>query len=115
MITPIGDESTLRRKRADQILKYVIEPAVSKFDYQAIRADQIARPGLITTQIIEHLIDDELVIADLLECNPNVFYEWAIREPGAARSLDIIVLSGNNSLSLLFALICKLEEKMVDR
>src|SRR5437870_11568901 len=33
-----------------------------------------------------------------------------LSQPGAARSLDIIVWSGNISLSLLFALICKLED-----
>jgi hypothetical protein len=79
VITPIGDENTLTRRRADQILKYVIEPAVAKFGYDTTRADQIARPGLITSQIIEHLIEDELVIADISERNPNVFYELAIR------------------------------------
>ena len=36
-----------------------------------------------------------------------------LSQPGAARSLDIIVLSGSISVSLLFALICKLEENMV--
>lgn len=67
------------RKRSDQIFKNVIEPAVKKFGYEAIRADHIARPGLITSQVIEHLIEDELVIADLTDRNPNVFYELAIR------------------------------------
>ena len=36
-------------------------------------------PGMITSQIIQKIIDSPLVIADLTESNPNVFYELAIR------------------------------------
>ena len=36
-------------------------------------------PGMITSQIIQRIIDSPLVIADLTESNPNVFYELAIR------------------------------------
>ncbi len=34
---------------------------------------------MITSQVIQHIVDDPLVIADLTERNPNVFYELAIR------------------------------------
>lgn len=37
------------------------------------------QPGLITSQILQHILDDDLVIADLTDHNPNVFYELAIR------------------------------------
>jgi hypothetical protein len=33
--------------------------------YEAVRADQIAKPGIITTQVIQHVVDAPLVIADL--------------------------------------------------
>ena len=79
VIAPIGDEGSLVRKRSDQIFRYVIEPAAKNFGYDAIRADHIAKPGLITSQVIEHIIQDDLVIADLTDRNPNVFYELAIR------------------------------------
>ncbi len=79
VISPIGQEGTDIRRRADQILKHVIAPAVDECGFEAIRADQISEPGLITTQVIQHIIDDPLVIADLTGSNPNVFYELAIR------------------------------------
>ena len=79
IISPIGDELTDVRKRSDQVLKYIIQPALEKFGYIGIRADDISDPGLITNQIIAHLINDDLAIADLTGHNPNVFYELGIR------------------------------------
>ena len=79
VIMPIGDESSDTRRRSDQVLKHIIKPAAESCGYHAIRADEIDKPGLITSQVIQRVIDDPLVIADLSETNPNVFYELAIR------------------------------------
>lgn len=79
VISPIGDDGSDTRRRADQILRHVISPAAEACGFETVRADQIAEPGLITTQIIQHIIDDPLVIADLTGSNPNVFYELAVR------------------------------------
>jgi len=43
------------------------------------RSDKIDQPGMIDAQIIDHLLEDELVIADMSELNPNAFYEMGIR------------------------------------
>ncbi|HLG17757.1 MAG TPA: hypothetical protein VJH03_25155 [Blastocatellia bacterium] len=79
MIAPIGESASETRKRSDIVLKYVISPAAEQCGYATLRADQIAEPGLITSQVIQHIIEDPFVIADLSERNPNVFYELAIR------------------------------------
>jgi hypothetical protein len=79
VVSPIGEEDSDIRKRSDQILKHIIKPPVSECGYKAIRADEIDKPGMITSQVIQHIIDDPLVIADLTGHNPNVFYELAIR------------------------------------
>src|SRR5438128_2309435 len=79
VISPVGDEGSDIRKRADQILKHVISPIVKELGYEPVRSDQISKPGVITGQIIEHLIEDSLVVADLTGYNPNVFYELAVR------------------------------------
>ncbi len=79
VIAPIGDQDSDTRKRSDQVLRHVIRPAAETCGYQAIRADEIDKPGMITSQVIQHIVNDPLVIADLTERNPNVFYELAIR------------------------------------
>jgi hypothetical protein len=79
VISPIGDAESETRKRSDQVFKHVIAPAVLELGYQAVRADHISEPGMITSQVIQHIVDDPLVVADLTDRNPNVFYELAIR------------------------------------
>ena len=79
VIAPIGKAGSETRKRSDQVLQHVIRPAVECRGYKAVRADEIAEPGIITNQIIRHIFDDPLVIADLTGQNANVFYELAIR------------------------------------
>jgi len=79
VIAPIGEPDSDTRKRSDQILRHVITPAANECGYGPIRADLISEPGIITSQVIQHIIEDPLVIADLTGRNPNVFYELAIR------------------------------------
>ena len=79
VIAPLGEPESETRKRSDQVLKHVIRPAVGECGYEAIRADEIDKPGIITSQVLQHIVDDPLVVADLTERNPNVFYELAIR------------------------------------
>src|SRR5579859_5391024 len=79
VIAPIGPEGSAVRRRSDQILSYVIRPVVEPLGYSAVRGDEMQRGGLITTQVLDRIIEDELVIADLTDQNPNVFYELAVR------------------------------------
>ncbi len=90
VIAPIGEEGTDTRTRSDQVLRHIIEPVAKECGYTAIRADSIPHPGIISLQIIEHLVSDELVIADLTDRNPNVFYELAIRHAFRKPSIHII-------------------------
>lgn len=79
VISPIGEEGSETRERSDKVLKHIICGTVEQLGYEVVRADKISEPGIITTQIIEHIIGSELVIADLTDKNPNVFYELALR------------------------------------
>lgn len=79
VISPIGENGSATRKRANQIFNYVVREVLSEDQWSIERADTIPEPGIITNQIIERLVNSDLVIADLSERNPNVFYELAVR------------------------------------
>jgi hypothetical protein len=79
LIAPIGEEGSDIRQRSDKILKYVVEPPASEAGYEVVRADKIEKPGIITSQVIQYVLNSDLVIADLTGWNPNVFYELALR------------------------------------
>ncbi|WP_406045071.1 hypothetical protein OG799_11705 [Micromonospora sp. NBC_00898] len=79
VIAPIGPDGSEIRKRSDQILKHVIRPVVEERGFVAVRGDEIERAGLITSQVLDRIIQNDLVIADLTDQNANVFYELAVR------------------------------------
>lgn len=80
VISPIGEEGSETRKRADQLYKYIIKPVCEKCEFDPIRVDQINDTDSITQTILDHLNTAELVIADISEHNPNAFYEMGYRK-----------------------------------
>ena len=79
VISSIGSHGSPERQKADDLLNTVIRPTLEKMDYAVIRADEIAEPHEITKGIVKHLENDDLVIADVHDENPNVFYELGLR------------------------------------
>jgi hypothetical protein len=79
VIAEIGDPVSEARTRANQFLHHIVIPVVSDCGYDVTRADLLDNPGTITRQIVQRLLEDDLVIADLTNLNPNVLYELAIR------------------------------------
>ena len=79
VVSPIGREGTDIRKRADQVYKYIIAPVCEKYEFEAVRVDQINQADSITQTIIDMLLQSELVIADMTGHNPNAFYEMGFR------------------------------------
>lgn len=79
VISPIGDDGSDVRKRADQVFKYIIAPVCDETGFEPIRVDKLNQPDSITQTIIDFLINSELVIADITGHNPNAFYEMGYR------------------------------------
>jgi len=62
-----------------EVFEKVIIPACQAFSIDPVRADQIAASGAVTEQVLRHLYEDEVVIADVSGGNPNVMYELGLR------------------------------------
>lgn len=78
-IAPIGQDGSEERHRSDGVLRFIVARAAQELGLQAVRADQLAEPGQITAQVIQHVLGAKAAIADLTGRNPNVYYELAIR------------------------------------
>lgn len=79
VVTPIGNEGTEIRRRADQVFKYIISPVCEEMEFEPIRVDMVNQADSITQTILDYLNSAELVIADMSGHNPNAFYEMGYR------------------------------------
>jgi hypothetical protein len=95
VISPIGAEGSKTRDDADAVLEYIIKPALRDLAIDAIRADKLADPGLITEQMIAAIMDYDFCIADLSGHNPNVFYELALAQ-AAERPVVLLKQAGDS-------------------
>ena len=90
IVTPLGAVGSETRKKAEGVIDSVLRPVLEKdFKYEVIVPHEIDQLGSITQQIIIHLLNDELVIANLTGLNPNVMYELAVRH--AARKAVVCI------------------------
>jgi hypothetical protein len=80
VVGPIGSADSPVRIHADWLLEEIINPVMQEYpEFIVHRADKLSQPGLIDTQVITHLLNDDLIIADITTLNPNAFYEIGIR------------------------------------
>jgi len=80
---PFSETKTCTEKSGDgsweAIFEDLIKPAIENvsYNYSCFRNEQYV--GSIIKNIIENLNSADLVVADLTDCNPNVFYELGVR------------------------------------
>jgi hypothetical protein len=71
------------------LMEDVVRPACDAMGLTPVRADDLARAGEITEQIFRRLRDDDVVIADLTDANPNVMYELGLRHTQEKLTIQI--------------------------
>lgn len=82
VISPIGDPDSEVRNMADDVLDYLIIPALRNCGFATeniIRADKLYSPGSINSDIIALIKSSDLCIIDVTGMNPNVMYECGMR------------------------------------
>lgn len=88
VITQIGEQDSIRRKRADTIVRYVIKPSLAVIGLEMYGASLDPTPGQ-TPQMVKALIGSPIVIADLTSRNPNVYYELGIAHSFGKKTIII--------------------------
>lgn len=79
IISPLGHENSETRRKADGLIDAVLKPVLQDMDFEVAAPLDIDKSGSITRQVIERILEDDLVVANLTEVNANVMYELAIR------------------------------------
>jgi hypothetical protein len=77
-IGPYGGDGSLTRKWSDFLFGKVIEP-VLRDDFVVQRTIDRPEPGQISERIERDLQSARVVIADLTDANPNVYFELGFR------------------------------------
>ncbi len=96
VIMPISDSKSCREAEWTEIFNNVIKPAVegAGYNYQCKRSEALF--GNIIENILDELNRADIVIADLTDRNPNVFYELGVRH--ALRGATILIAQSLNDI-----------------
>jgi nucleoside 2-deoxyribosyltransferase len=95
IISPLGSADSETRRKADGLINAVLRPVLVNAGFKVIAPHEIDIPGSITRQVIQHLLQAHLVVANLTELNPNVMYELAVRH---AKRLPVICLAESGTV-----------------
>ncbi len=78
VVSPIGSPGSPEAAKAALVLQYIVREALPAPEWDVVRADEETDPSSITNKVIERIVNSDLIVADLTDHNPNVFYELAV-------------------------------------
>lgn len=76
----------------DRYYKEIYSPAIRDAGFEPMRADGIFNTGAVMEQIWNHITSSDVLLAELTDKNPNVFYELGLAH---ARRKPVVFVSGN--------------------
>lgn len=76
----------------NRIYEDVLQPAIKEMGLNPLRADEIFSPSPIVEEIWTHIARSRLIIADVTDKNPNVFYELGLAH---AIGIPVIIVTQN--------------------
>src|SRR4051812_28804270 len=94
VIMPIRLEGSDEHAHFKALYEYTIKPTVMALGYSVVRADEVTKGGAITRDVVERLATSALVIADMTDLNPNVFWELGVRH--ALNAVGTVTLLDEN-------------------
>jgi len=90
VISPIGSPGSEKHRKAKLALEFIIQKALPADAWEVTRGDGSLSPDSIGHDIIKRIDDADLIVADLTDQNPNVFYELAIAHGWAKPTIHIM-------------------------
>lgn len=91
LVMPIRKPGTEEYEYFRALRDTVLEPVMKQLGHNVTRADDITQSGSITADVIKRLATADLVVADLTDLNPNVFYELGVRHTLRGQGTIMIV------------------------
>lgn len=80
VIMPISDVHGYREGHFREVYDQLIKPAVESAGYSCDRADSTNSAHMIRVDIVNRVVNADLCICDLSTNNPNVLFEYGIRQ-----------------------------------
>jgi nucleoside 2-deoxyribosyltransferase len=94
-------------EKRNLLYESVIAPALdshSLFAFDHSRADRLLTTGKITEEIAQHLREADVIIADISEPNPNVFYELGFAHAAETKAVLLKQQTDDKSVDVPFDL-----------
>ena len=95
VVSPIGSPGTPEHRRSLLTLTYIVKKALPEPAWKVVRADEESAPDSITAQVVGRIVESDLIVADLTDHNPNVFYELAVAH-GYGKNVIHLLQKGQN-------------------
>jgi len=90
VLTGNQDEESESKRRVQQIVRHVIAPAAAQNGYSIELSDSLPHSSTVSPELIEHMMGEDLVVADLTTGDPVMWYGLAIRHSFHRPTIHVI-------------------------